>query len=198
MNIIKNYIYRLKEKIFKYSIKLDEIGLSIDDIDTIDSFADKYLNNEPNPKDDNGDWSLEYRLAASGSSISDRYRNDQAGEIDYKIEQMLKRYQIKKTVVVYRGIPHELFEKMYQYAKDIKGVDLVEKGFLSTSLIKSKEEPLEKRLRILVPKGTNAVYMGDVNGEKERYYELTIQRGAHLRILSIDGKYINCQLLKTV
>lgn len=198
MNVIKKQIYRLKEKIFKHGIKLDKIGLSIDDADTIESFAEKYLNIEPERKDNNGDWSLEYRLAASGSSISDRFRNNQADELDHKIEQMLKRYQIRKKVVVYRGIPPELLEKMFQYANGIKKADLVDKGFLSTSLIKGKEEPLEIRLRILVPEGTNAIYMGDVNGEKERYYELTIQRGAHLKILSIDNEYINCQLLKTL
>lgn len=163
----------------------------------IDEFTSKFINTDPARFDEYGNYSLEYILASSGSTISDRLRDDRVIEIDNEIIEMVSSYQIKTPVVVYRGLPKELLKNMKSNAKGIKGVDLIDKGFLSTSLVKGHENEGEIYLRIFVDKGINAVYMGDVNDEKNRYYELTIQHGAQLKILSTDEEYINCLLLKT-
>lgn len=195
MKKLSKSILYLKEKIYNIGTNWDEIGIKKDEIDT---FVVKFLNNEPNRIDENGEFSLEYLLASSGMSISDRFRDGHPEEKDHKIEEMLKKYKTKTQVIVYRGIPQALFEKMYLWAKNVKGVDLIDEGFLSTSLIKGHEEAEKVRLRILIPKGINAVYMGDVAFEKEKYYELTVQRGAQLKIISVDDTYYNCKLLRTM
>ena len=55
----------------------------------------------------------------------------------------------------------------------------------------------EIRLRIFVPYGTNVIYLGNVNDEEERYYEVDVQYGAKLKIVSMDKTYINCVLIST-
>ena len=54
-----------------------------------------------------------------------------------------------------------------------------DKAFLCTSLLKGHELKQEYKLRILIPKGTNAAYMGNLNGEEEIFYEVKIGR-AHV------------------
>ena len=71
---------------------------------------------------------------------------------------------------------------------------LYEKSFLQTSLVKGHESNSQYHLRIQVPAGTQAVYLGNVNDE-QFYYEVDIQHGAKLKIVSIDDEYINCILL---
>ena len=72
-----------------------------------------------------------------------------------------------------------------------------DKAFLCTSLLKGHELKQEYKLRILIPKGTNAAYMGNLNGEEEIFYEVIVQKGAVLRIVSFDGTYWNCRVEKT-
>ena len=72
-----------------------------------------------------------------------------------------------------------------------------EKAFLATSFVKGHEINTKIKLRIYLPAGTHAVYMGDVNYEEKTYYEVTVQYDAELKIISIDKEYINCLLLKT-
>ena len=83
---------------------------------------------------------------------------------------------------------------MQENAKNMKGVDLYEKSFLQTSLVKGHESNSQYHLRIYVPKGTQAVYLGNVNDE-QFYYEVDIQHGAKLKVVSMDETYINCILL---
>lgn len=83
---------------------------------------------------------------------------------------------------------------MQENAKSMKGVDLYEKAFLQTSLVKGHEINACYHLRIYVPEEREAVYLGNVN-EEQSYYEVVLQHGAKLKVVSIDGKYINCRLL---
>ena len=160
-------------------------------------YAHKILNPEPTRKN-NGTYSLEYCLAYSGESINERYRNKKnLNEIDLQIPNMLNQYSTKTPIVVYRGVEPKTFREMIEAARHIKGVDLKEKGFLATSLVKGHERPTKIRLRIYIPTDSHAVYMGDVNYEEKKYYEVTIQHNAELKIISIDSEYINCLLLKT-
>ena len=65
-----------------------------------------------------------------------------------------------------------------------------------TSLVKGCELQYTNKLRIYLPKGTSAVYKGDINYRQD-LYEVDIQHGAQLKIISIDSEYINCLLIKT-
>ena len=73
---------------------------------------------------------------------------------------------------------------------------ILEKGFMQCSLVKGCESKCNYRLRIFVPKGSQVIYLGNVNNE-QYYYEVDIQTGAKLEIVSVDDRYINCKLLGT-
>lgn len=62
--------------------------------------------------------------------------------------------------------------------------------------IEAYRKRITKAFRILVPKGSHVKYMGNVNFE-EHYYEVDIQHGAKLQVISADKEYINCLLVST-
>lgn len=74
-------------------------------------------------------------------------------------------------------------------------IDLYDKGFLFTTLTKATLPKKDYNLRILLPKGTNAFYSGDINDEEEVYQEIVVQCDAKLKIVSFGVKYINCLLV---
>ena len=86
---------------------------------------------------------------------------------------------------------------MIESAKGVKGIDLWEKGFLNTSIVRVKQINHDIQLRIYIPKGTPAFYVGNISGEEKIYYEVIVQIGARLKIVSIDHQYINCKLIRT-
>ena len=87
-------------------------------------------------------------------------------------------------------------QMMYENAFGMDDVDLYEKSFLYCSLVKGCEIPSRYHLRIFVPKGSQVFYTGNVNDE-QHYYEVDIQVGGKLEIVSADDEYINCRLLGT-
>lgn len=160
-------------------------------------FAHKFINEDPERMESLHVYSLEYCLAHSGEIINERYRSGHyLDDVDRRIPSMLEKYTTSTPLVVYRGVCDHVYEQMINNAKDIKGVDLVEKGFLATSIVKGREIQYDTKLRIYIPAGTHAVYQGNVNYE-QGYYEVDVQHDAHLKIISIDKEYINCLLLKT-
>ena len=164
--------YRIVDCFKRIGSKWDQLAPTEE---TAIEFAYTYINPEPLRK--NGlFYSLEYCLANSGESINERFRNDRPDDIDLKIADMVSGYKTKTPLVLYRGVCPEIYKKMVANAKDIQGVDLHEKAFLQTSLVKGCEINREIKLRIYVPAGTEAVYLGNVNDE-QFYYEVTIQRG---------------------
>ena len=194
MNRIAYTIFRIKGVLLKTGMRWDQQRLSADEVD---QFAKDYLNEEPARIYNNGAQTLEYMLSQSGSSISERLREGEGNEFDNAIVDMVRNYQTKKDIIVYRGIPSLLLDYMFKTARGRKGIDLIDNGFMATSLVKESDLPGDVLLRIKVPSGINAIYMGDVGYEKEKYHEVTIQCGASLKIVSIDNEYINCELLST-
>lgn len=187
--------YRLKELIFKISFKWDRLNI---DKDSAFEYAETYINKEPDRylKNDNNIFSMEYCLAHSGESINERYREGRIDEVDREIAITLDNYNTDKDIIVYRGVCDYVFELMRANARPFKGIDLFEKGFMATSLVKGCEFNYKKKLRIFVPAGSKCVFMGNVNYESA-LYEVTLQHGAALKIVSIDKEYINCKLIKT-
>ena len=185
------FFYRIIEKIYKIGDKWDKLTPSEEK--AID-FAHVYINQEPSRMKDANHYSLEYYLAHSGESINERYRNDRPDEIDLEIADMISKHKTKIPIVVYRGVCEEVFKAMRRNAKKVDKIDLYEKSFLQTSLVKGHESKAKYHLRIYVPKGAQAVYLGNVN-EEQFYYEVDLQHGAKLKIVSKDDEYINCKVI---
>lgn len=156
--------------------------------------------------------SLEYLLANAGENINKQLRNRKMQDVDLYIRDiinMLKNNTTDTDLIVYRGIQdnvfNEVLKSLIEEASIFPDCDLYDKGILATSLVKGKElrgsrspqKPNKfKGFRILVPKGSHVKYMGNVNFE-EHYYEVDIQHGAKLQVISADKEYINCLLVST-
>lgn len=59
---------------------------------------------------------------------------------------MINKYTTKQDIVVYRGVCDHVYELMIENAKKHPGTDLLEKGFLATSLVKGCELQYNKKL----------------------------------------------------
>lgn len=185
---------------FYYRIigKLCNIGAILDDIAPLEEnaieFAHVNINPEPPKRITATCYSLEYCLAHSGESINERFRKDRTDEDDKKIVEMVAQHTTKVPLVLYRGVCEAVFQQTIENARNMGDTDLYEKSFLQTSLVNGHESNSKYHLRIFVPAGTQAVYLGNVNDE-QFYYEVDLQHGARLKILSIDDEYINCKLI---
>ena len=186
---------KLKEIIFRYGEKWDALTPKEDEAI---NFAHNYINMEPARYEEGTSRpSSMYRIAAS-QPISQRLRSNIASDIDIELLEALKRYILPNDIIVYRGIFEDDFKNMIKNAKIIGNCDLYEKGLYSTSIVKGKQESKRAyQTRTFLPKGTNAVYLGDVNDEEKRYYEVLVQKGARLKIVSMDKSFINCILIGT-
>ncbi len=185
------FYYRIIGKFYNIGVTWDNMAPSKEDAI---GFAHANINPEPNKMIDANHYSLEYCLAHSGETINERYRQDRPDEVDLEIADMIALHTTKVNLVLYRGICEAVFLQMRKNAKNMKGVDLYEKSFLQTSLVKGYESNEKYHLRIYVSLGAQAIYLGNVNDE-QFYYEVDLQRGAKLKVFSIDKKYINCRLL---
>ncbi len=185
--------YRIKEFFTRTGFRWDRRSQSAENAH---AYAQRHINEEPKPKLNATDYSMEYLLAHSGESINGRYRSNSATELDEQIAAMVAAHKTDTDLILYRGVCEHVFEQMIENAKGRHDCDFYEKGFLATSLVKEHELKEKIRLRIYVPAGTNAVYMGNAN-EEPGYYEVDIMHGAKLKIVSADSKYINCVLLGT-
>lgn len=177
---MNEFYYKLKGKILRTGQKWDLLSSSQADIP---QFVERYLNNEP-PRLVGKIPTDEYIIASSGPTINGRLRSSIVDESIENIYHTLKKYSTKKDIVVYRGVRMEILEKMVESAQVEEYIDFKEKGFLHTSLVKGFElrDPY-KKLRIKIPKGTNAFYVGNLNDEETYYYEVIIQKGAKLKVI---------------
>ena len=187
------FFYCIKDLFLCIGSKWDKLSPNINDAI---EFAHDYINKEPANKIDQHHYSMEYYLAHYGANINDRYRKDKPDKEDVQVSEMIDKNLTKRDIVLYRGVCKEVFKCMQEKTSDMKNIDLYEKGFLSCSLVKGKEESSSIRLRIFVPAESKAIYLGSVNNEQE-YYEVVIMRGAKLQIISKDCKYFNCKLIAT-
>lgn len=164
--------------------------------ETAIQFAHSNINPEPKRFLDEAHqkYSKEYELAHYGDYINWRFRKNSPDKGDLEMVDMVENHTTKTDLVLYRGVDDDVFELMQKNAKNMVGVDLYERGFLSCTLVKGQEYDDKCKLRIFVPKGSHAVYLGNVNNELNNY-EVVIQQGTALRIRSIDQTYINCEIV---
>lgn len=187
--------YRIKDMIFKIGASWDQLAL---DENNASQKAQQYINPEPERQQDNDPYkyTLEYCLAHSGETINNRYRQNRPDDIDIQISDMLSSHTTDKDLILYRGVCDHVYELMLKNASESTDCDLLEKGFMATSLVKNHELNYKRKLRIFVPAKSHVIYMGNVNYEPN-FYEVDVQHGAKLKIISIDKTYINCRLMET-
>lgn len=157
-------------------------------------FAEQNINTELD-KEIGGEYTGEYIVVSTAETLNDRIRSGRIANLEDSINKgylAFAKYQTKVDLVVYRGVCENVFKSMKK-----SFFKFHDKAFLCTSLLKGHELDQEYKLRILIPKGTKAAYMGNLNGEEEIFYEVIVQKGAVLRIVSFDGTYWNCKVEST-
>lgn len=189
--------YRIKNIITKTGNSWD--SLSPSEEHAIE-YAHKYINTEPPRYISNTQkYTAAYILARYGTYVNKNLRTNREDQDVTYITKVLSQNSCKKDFVIYRGVYKETFKQMKNAAKKLTHVDLYDKGFLQASLVKGKESTGRYiQLRIFIPIGTNVIYLGNVNQEESLYYEVDVQRGAKLKIISMDKEYLNCILLETI
>lgn len=190
---MKNIYYSFKECILKYGKKWDKMAPNKKNAI---AFANNKINIPPKKYKLNGEFSKEYIIVASSETINGRFRDDDDQHVELA-KYIGENYSLKENLVVYRGVSESVYKKMESAADGIRNVDLLEKGFLNTSIVKGHELEAYKHLRIYIPKDTTAFYAGDINSEESIFYEVIVQIGARLKIISKDSRYINCKLIET-
>ena len=187
---LKRIIYGIKNDI---GFKWDSISQSKED--AID-FAHKYINPEPKHMIDDTHFSLEYCLAHHGQMYNWHFRRGIIGKDEIAISKLISENSCKVDLVLYRGVCDEVYDLMVKNAKPFKGVDYLEKGFMHCSLVKGQEINCRKKLRIFVPAESHVIYIGNANDE-QHFFEVDIQHGAKLKLISRDKYYYNCKLIST-
>ncbi len=162
-----------------------------------EEFAANLLNAAPPAMLDAEHFSEGYVISHYGEGINNRCRADKCDDEDMGYISYVGQHRSKGAVVVYRGVTEWSYQRMKKAAKDYPGVDLYETGFMHCALVKGREYKRDYQLRILVPAGSAIVYLGNAGFDYpvEPQFEVVIQTGAKLRILSRDREYINCELL---
>ena len=198
---MNNFILRFKELIFSYGKKWDKLAASKSNLE---EYVKENLNEEPEKFYNNNRLkpTFERSIAKDSGDIfnnmlymtathNDDYNSD---ELNYYIEA-IRKYTTKNDIVVYRGVKEFVMQSTIKEAIN-KNCDLYDVAFMSTSLFKSEERIYPYYLRIYIPKGTCAYYVGDASDEGDNY-EVLVQKGARLKIVSKDKVYYNCILLGT-
>ena len=186
--------YRIKNFIHNTGADWDKLAPTIEDAI---NFAHRNINPEPIKPLPHSPCSLEYTLA-SDEELNKHLRNGRPYNeaLAKEISDMVAKNSCKTDLVLYRGINDYVNNLMIDNAEGLKGIDYHEKGYMQCSLIKGHELDCETKLRIFVPAGSHVIYLGNVNDEQD-YYEVDIQHGAKLKIITIDKEYINCKLIET-
>ena len=186
-----NIYYKIQEKIKKTGASWDLLAPNKENAIV---FAYIHINPEPKKMIDIYHYSMEYCLAHSGETINERFRQDRPDKIDLQIADTVSKQKNNTPLVLYRGVCAHVFQLMKENASNLPDTDLYEKGFLQCSLVKGHEINAAIKLRIYVPTGYPVIYLGNVNDE-QKFYEVDIQHGTKLKIVSIDRQYINCYVV---
>ncbi len=193
-----NKCYRLREMIYGYGKRWDSLS-PLEEYAIC--FAHKNINEEPARfiYGHREKKTVEYSLSHHGEQVNTQLRKYGDDESTIRYSKRLQKYQLKEDIVVYRGLYPITMDLLKAEASKLgeDQVDLYDRGFMFTSLVKGKEIDKSCKLRIYLPKGTHAYYSGNVNYEETVYYEVVVQKGAKLHILSKDKEYYNCILIET-
>lgn len=158
--------FRLKEMIFKEGRKWEKKYPIQGDVR---EFAEQNINTELD-KEIGGEYTGEYIVVSTAETLNDRIRSGRIANLEDSINKgylALAKYQTKVDLVVYRGVCENVFKSMKK-----SFFKFHDKAFLCTSLLKGHELDQEYKLRILIPKGTKAAYMGNQMVRKKFFMKL--------------------------
>lgn len=98
-------------------------------------------------------------------------------------EQLLQAPRVNENIIVYRYVTTDVVSKLIDANKHNSNKYYLERGFMSTSLIKPKAEDIKIEqcvLKIYVAKGTVGAYVNTVVFRSE--YELLLQNNLYIRL----------------
>lgn len=179
----------------------------------VDEWVDKYKNFFPSDNDEDKDF-LETLNCYTGNANTpiNRYlrQNKNLQEVDFfyniyqKLAAKFPTYQIPDNVVVYRYIPKSLLKYMCPSYPPKKGMILEDKGFMSTTLVRSSisdfrhsHPGLNVLLEISIPAGTKGIYVGHLDCTLPEY-EIILAPNTKLRIdykIPFCNNYFQCTVL---
>ena len=196
-----NFFYYIKDFICHISKKWD--GMAQNTSSAI-NFAHDKINLEPSHEQK---WfntlahNIEHynRILRSSNSNASKDTIDNINEISNHIRDNM----LQNDIILYRQISKTAFENMKKEAQSFSNIDLYDKGFICTTLVKGIEnhygfdynsQNRYIKLRIYVPAETGCIYMGNINSE-DGNYEVILPPGSKFKIISIDRYYINCKII---
>ena len=117
-------------------------------------------------------------------------------DLDTELSKMINRYKMPEEIVVYRGITKESYKQMSKDAETMSGSPkfLIERAYLSTSLIKGSELKSEIQLKINVPKGIAFLYIGK-NSVSPEQTEMLFGKNTLMKEIGKNGNCIEVEVV---
>ncbi len=128
-----------------------------------------------------------YSTNDGNRAINTALREGKTNEYVSRIDLAISSTKIDRDVMTYRGVDSNFFHAKIPEGEKAVGYSLTDKAFTSTSLVSNVAESFNGShigvMRIRVPKGTNAAYIGH-RGE----YELLLGRNSSFKITGYSNK----------
>ena len=121
--------------------------------------------------------------------------------LDMELSKMINRYKMPERIVVFRGITNSAYKQMIKDAETIRGNNsfpakyLIERAYMSTSLIKGRELKSEILLKIFVPKGINFLYIGE-NSVSPDQTEMLFGKNTVMQEIGQNGNCIEVEIIQ--
>lgn len=141
---------------------------------------------------------LKYYTGSAYSEINQALRTDRTKEareeVIKKIKQMDKAFKkttLQEDMLVVRGsgyqaIGSENYVKATSDPSILVGMEIYDKGYMSTSISTGGAFSGDIQLQIMLPKGTtNVAYVSDISSYRTEF-ELLLNRGTKLRVIKAD------------
>lgn len=105
----------------------------------------------------------------------------------FLIHNALKKSEIPCPCTVYRGGPPDILGKFKNMSDDeLIGKVLLDKGFMSTSIVKGCEFGGNVKLEIFVPSGSKGAYLSNgISAIGEGEHEILFDKGCRLKIVGV-------------
>lgn len=179
----------------------------------VDEWVNKFKSFFPSDDDEDKDF-LEALSCYTGNANTpiNRYlrSNKNLQEIDFfdniyqKLLDNFANYQIPDNVIVYRYINKGLLKYMCPSYPPKRGMILLDKGFMSTTLLQRSitdfrysHPGLNVLLKISIPAGTKGLYVGHLKDSLSEY-EIILAPDTKLRVdnkLPIFNSYFECTVV---
>lgn len=141
-------------------------------------------------------------IGSTFKEINNGLRNNNFSDPYYKqecdnLDKACSKFELTEDTIMYRGIKEDTFKHLgINSIEELSTLqNFTDKGFMSCSLYPDtsyayfKEYPL--MLEILVPAGTNGMYIDYTKPKRGMDFEYVLARGTNLNITGFRKKYIN-------